>query len=245
VRKVNKETRDLIKEFEGLRLKAYLCPAGVWTIGYGHTKGVKQGDVITKELAEKYLDEDIAKYEAGVEKLLTRSATDGQFGAFVSLAFNLKNGIQKVKDSTALKRFNAGNIVGAAEALTWFNKARDPRTGKMVILPGLTRRRMSEKALFLSDIENDINAESIPQEPQAADVVGGESTGVVKSKTWWASVLAFLGWGVSNIESVPTILPQAKGIAEAFPQEAAAVVVGVAILFIMYNRWREARAGEH
>lgn len=245
MRKVNEQTRNLIKGFEGLRLKAYLCPAGVWTIGYGHTKGVKKGQIISEETAEQFLTEDLAVYEEGVEKLLQRPATDGQFGAFVSLAFNLRNGIQQVKNSTALRRFNAGDIVGTAEALTWFNKARDPKTKEMIILPGLTRRRMAEKALFLSDIEEDVEAKSIPQEPQASDATGGEAKSITKSKTWWASILAFLGWGVSNIETVPTVIPQAKGIAEAFPQEAAAVIVGLAILFIMYNRWRESRAGEH
>lgn len=245
MRHVNESTRELIKEFEGLRLKAYLCPAGVWTIGYGHTKGVTKGQIISKERAEELLTEDLATYEDGVEKLLERPATDGQFGAFVSLAFNLRDGVNQVRKSTALRRFNAGDIVGTAEALTWFNKAKDPKAGAMVILPGLTRRRMAEKELFLSDIEEDVEAKPIPQIPQKSNATGGEQKPLYKSKTIWAGVVSFVSWVFSNTDQIAVVVPQANAVANVFPTEVFAVVAGLGIVFILYNRWRESNAGEH
>ena len=94
----------LIKEFEGLRLEAYLCPAGVWTIGWGHTKGVKKGDRIDISTAEKYLREDIEEAERGIEKLVKVKLNDNQFSALVSFVFNF--GETKFRSSTLLRVIN-------------------------------------------------------------------------------------------------------------------------------------------
>lgn len=95
----------LIKGFEGLRLKAYKCSAGVWTIGYGHTKGVKEGQTITEAEAETLLREDLRTFEVGVSSLVTVFLHQCQFDALVSFAFNL--GVGAIKGSTLLKKINA------------------------------------------------------------------------------------------------------------------------------------------
>ena len=102
--KITKEGINLIKKFEGLRLEAYLCPAGVWTIGYGHTKGVKKGQVITQLEADNLLKEDLSSFEKGVTSLIKSNINQNQFDSLVSFAFNL--GLANLKSSTLLKKVN-------------------------------------------------------------------------------------------------------------------------------------------
>ena len=103
--KITNEGINLIKKFEGLRLEAYLCPAGVWTIGYGHTKGVKKGQVITQLEADNLLKEDLSSFEKGVTSLIKSNINQNQFDSLVSFAFNL--GLSNLKSSTLLKKENA------------------------------------------------------------------------------------------------------------------------------------------
>lgn len=135
----------LIKEFEGCRLTAYPDPGTggePWTIGYGHTGGIKKGDVITQAQADEYLRADLVKFEGGVTKLVTTSLTQGEFDALVSFSYN--NGLGNLKTSTLLRKLNAGDKPGAAnEFPRWCHAA-----GKE--MPGLVRRRAAERALFLS-----------------------------------------------------------------------------------------------
>lgn len=150
---INQETKELIKEFEGLRLNAYLDSAGVPTIGYGLTTDaldgvvVRLGMVITKKEADEYFDRAIEVFANGIWEYFKVQPTENQFGAFVSLAYNI--GIGAFSRSTALKRFNNGDITGAAEAIKWWNKATVK--GKKTILKGLVRRRAAEVDLFLKD----------------------------------------------------------------------------------------------
>ena len=132
----------LIKEYEGLRLGAYLCSAGVLTIGYGHTGGVKEGDLITEQKAEQLLQDDLKKFENGVLRLVRVPLAQNQFDALVSFAFNL--GVGNLGKSTLLKMLNDRDYKGAAGQFIRWNKA----AGKE--LAGLTRRRLAESALFLS-----------------------------------------------------------------------------------------------
>ena len=132
---------NLIKEFEGCKLSSYKCPAGVWTIGYGHTKNVKQGMKITNEHATNLLKDDLKTYEGYVNKYVKVKLNQNQFDALVSFTFNCGGGA--LKSSTLLKKLNKGDYTGAANELLRWNKAN----GK--ILAGLTRRRQAEKALFL------------------------------------------------------------------------------------------------
>lgn len=139
-----KKGLELIKESEGLSLEAYLCPAQVWTIGYGHTGGVKSGDVITSEQADDYLRQDLANSERAVEHAVSISLNQNQFDALVSFTFNL--GAGNLNSSTLLKKLNHGDYSGAAdEFLRW-----DHSGGKQ--LAGLTRRREAERELFLEEI---------------------------------------------------------------------------------------------
>lgn len=137
---------DLIKEFEGLRLKAYLCPANVLTIGYGSTgRHVTEGLVITEAKAEELLRADLGRFEDAVRKAAL-PCTQGQFDALVSFAFNV--GIGNLNSSTLLRKHKAGDKAGAAVQFGRWNKARVK--GVLRVLPGLTRRRKAEAALYLS-----------------------------------------------------------------------------------------------
>lgn len=131
---------DLIKRFEGLRLSAYKCPAGVWTIGYGTTAGVKEGQVITKERADELLRDDVKRFEDQVLRLVKVPLTQGQLDALVSFTYNL--GAANLGNSTLLRLLNAGDYKGAAAQFDRWNKAG----GK--VLKGLVTRRAAERAMF-------------------------------------------------------------------------------------------------
>ena len=131
---------DLIKHFEGCELEAYKCPAGVWTIGYGHIKGVSEGMTITQEEAEQMLKDEMAEYEGYVNKLVTVELNQNQFDAMVSWVYNLGGG--NLKASTLLKVLNEGDYAGVPAQMMRWNKAG----GK--VLEGLTRRRQAEADLF-------------------------------------------------------------------------------------------------
>lgn len=147
---ISKVGIDLIKSFEGCYLKAYKCPAGVWTIGWGTTEpidGVKphEGMVITQKQADELLIKNLKGYENAVNKYVTYSINQNQFDALVSFAYNCGNGA--LKTSTLLKKLNAGDVHGAANEFLRWNKAN----GK--VLNGLTRRREAERKLFLKEEE--------------------------------------------------------------------------------------------
>ena len=105
-KRISDAGKKFIEEAEGLRLKAYQDSVGVWTIGYGHTDGVKAGQVITQARAEELLSNDLERFEAAVRAIAPKT-TQGQFDAFVSFAFNLGEGA--LARSTLLKLHNAGN----------------------------------------------------------------------------------------------------------------------------------------
>ena len=130
---------NLIKQFEGVRLTAYKCPAGVYTIGYGHTRGVKRGMKITEEEASAYLTADLLNSEKAVERYdRVYHWNQNEFDALVSFTFNC--GATNLR---ALLRNGRRNRSQIAETLPLYRKAG----GK--VLKGLERRRAAEKALFL------------------------------------------------------------------------------------------------
>lgn len=132
---------DLIKKFEGCRLEAYKCPAGIWTIGYGHTKGVQNGQKITQAQAEEFLIEDLKVYEKAVESCVKVPLSQNQFDALVSFCYNCGSGA--LKTSTLLRLLNEGKYSEAGEQFLRWNKAG----GR--VLAGLTRRREEEREMFL------------------------------------------------------------------------------------------------
>lgn len=136
---------NLIKKYEGLKLQAYICPAGIWTIGYGHTPS-RRGQVITVEEANRLLVEDAGKAEKAVLRCVKVKLTQGQFDALVSFTFNLGEG--NLRSSTLLQKLNAGDYAGAASQFERWVYAKV--SGKSVRLPGLIKRRDDERRLFLS-----------------------------------------------------------------------------------------------
>ena len=133
----------LIKEFEGLRLKAYKCPGGVWTIGYGHTADVKPGMVITKALAEEYLKADLIAFERYLNGL-GLALNQNQFDALISFIYNVGTG--NFSNSTLLRKVivNPQDNSIMDEFLRWvYSKGR--------VLPGLQRRRLAEMKLYFSN----------------------------------------------------------------------------------------------
>jgi lysozyme len=139
---------NLIKSFEGLRLESYLCPAGVWTVGYGHTgDDVTPEMTITEDRANKMLRRDLVKFEQGVDLLITVPLNQQQFDALVSFAFNC--GLGALEESTLRKRLNNKedpNKVAQEELPKWVK-------GDGVVLPGLVERRKKEVELFTSGVE--------------------------------------------------------------------------------------------
>ena len=135
---------DLIKKFEGLKLKAYLpTPNDVPTIGYGHTKTAKMGTKITKKEATALLVQDLAWCENAVGRAVKVPLTQSQYDALCSFTYNL--GETNLRSSTLLKVLNKGDYEEAANQLLRWDKQ-----GKKTLL-GLTRRREAEKAMFLSE----------------------------------------------------------------------------------------------
>ncbi len=143
--KASEACYDLIRKSEGLRLKAYLCPAGKLTIGYGHTGvGVFSGMEITKEIAETILKGDVEHFEDEVNSLKL-NLKQGQFDALIDFCFNL--GFGALEGSTLLKKLRAGDPAGAAlEFGKWVNATVG---GKRIALPGLVARREVERKLFV------------------------------------------------------------------------------------------------
>lgn len=139
----------LIQTFEGCKLKAYLCPAGKWTVGFGETGPDVTKDTVLKSIgeAEGRLLKRLEVYEVGVSKLLgDTKASQGQFDGLVCFAYNV--GLNALAKSTLLKKFKAGDFRGAGEEFLKWNKATVK--GKKVVLKGLTTRREAERKLFAS-----------------------------------------------------------------------------------------------
>jgi len=150
----------IIAESEGLRLAAYRCPAGVPTIGWGETDGVRMGDTCTREQADRWLLEDVTDRTKAVRAMCTRDPSANELGALVSLAYNI--GVEALRKSTALRQHNAGDHLAASRAICLWDKARVG--GVLTTLPGLTARRAREQALYLTPDE------SVPQPvPQAVE----------------------------------------------------------------------------
>jgi lysozyme len=131
----------LVKTSEGCKLTAYLCPAGIPTIGYGRTRGVKLGQSCTQAQADAWVEQEYDEFEAGVRKLVKVPLTANQLGALTSFAYNL--GLGNLASSTLLRLLNQGDYAGAAAQFARWNKA----AGR--VLAGLTKRRAAEAALFV------------------------------------------------------------------------------------------------
>lgn len=147
VKRTNQAAIALIKHFEGFSAAPYEDAAGVWTVGYGHTRGVTPNTPpIGEARAELLLEQDVAEAEGAVQRAVLAVLNDNQFSALVSLCFNIGPGA--FRRSTLAMRLNAGDYAGAANEFPRWRYAG----GK--VLEGLVKRREAEKALFLRPIEN-------------------------------------------------------------------------------------------
>ncbi len=176
---------DLIKEFEGCRLKAYRCPANVWTIGYGHTKTAKPGMEIDQEEAERLLIEDMARYEHAVKRRLGDDIElkQCQFDALVSFTYNCGEGnLKKIIPYVNRKQFNT-----VPSRLMLYKKARV--NGRLKTLRGLERRRRAECELWRGLRGETGPVEDMPQEVEAETI---ERKPLIKSRTIFGHVIAFL-----------------------------------------------------
>lgn len=135
---------DLVASFEGCSFVAYQDGNGIWTIGYGHTKGVKAGDTCTREQALDWQSEDLETADQALESLVKIPINQNQWDGLTSLVFNIGQG--NFSRSTCLKDLNAGDIQAAADAMLLWNKV----AGK--VSSGLVRRRAAERSLFLKEV---------------------------------------------------------------------------------------------
>jgi lysozyme len=224
---LNQATIDLVKEFEGLRTTAYKDSAGVWTIGYGTTgrAGVGidpvEGMEITEAEAEYYLQKGLEKFSTEITGAITQPINENEFGAFVSLAYNIGSGA--FKRSTALRKFNAGDKQGSANAMLMWNKAG----GR--VLNGLIRRREAERALFLTPVRVDAPVQDARQ----------DRTSPAQSRTVQASVVA----AASATGSAVTALSALDSVAQYIVLGFAGIGILMA-LWIMRERLRKWSAGD-
>jgi lysozyme len=206
---LNQASIDLIKRWEGCKLKAYKCPAGVWTVGYGLTSRagfieVGPDTTITQAEADWYLEQVIEKFLAEIKPAIIADINENQLGAFTSLAYNI--GPRAFRKSSALRHFNAGDKDRVPKSMRRWNKAG----GKVV--KGLVNRREAEVGLFLST--------GFRKAPAPA------RTNAAQSKTVQASVVA----AASATGSAVTAL-------SALDSTAQYIVLGFAGLGVLMSIW--------
>ena len=158
---------NLLKKFEGCRLKAYRCPAGILTIGYGHTSAagapeVHDGMTITQDEAESILKNDLVKYEQPVAAMVKVDLEQNQFDVLVDFAYNA--GVGALKTSTLLKKVNAGDFDAVPDELMKWTK------GGGKVLPGLVRRRQAEAAWWNAHHDHPHDHQDHRSEPDAVPV---------------------------------------------------------------------------
>jgi lysozyme len=180
VRRINAESKELLKRLEGLKLEAYQDSGGVWTIGYGTTRDVTPGLHITQGTAEHLLDMDLLRFERCVSEAVRVDLSDNQFGALVIFAYNV--GEQAFKTSTLLRKLNDGLYEEVPAQLARWNKVRV--NGKLERSQGLANRRAAEAGLwargsFAAGREVQAVAPSQPGVQTAANVGMASTVGVL------------------------------------------------------------------
>ncbi|MBP1874921.1 lysozyme [Ensifer adhaerens] len=184
-RRINAAGLALVKQWEGLKTKAYRDVAGVWTIGYGHTSAagepvVKPNMVITEAEAEQILMADLAKFEERVSRLVTVPVTDNQFAVLVSFDFNTG----RLSKSTLLKKLNAGDHDAVPlELMKWVNAG-----GRRV--KGLVNRRSAEVGLWAKG--EFVASNTVVAAPKPPEVISKENI------SWLAGILSSLGFAFTG-----------------------------------------------
>ena len=230
---------NLLKKFEGCKLKAYRCPANVCTIGYGHTSAagapqVVDGMIITQADAEDILKRDIVKYEIAVMDLVKVQLTQNQFDVLVDFAYNA--GVGNLKSSTMLKKVNAGDLDAVpAELMKWTK-------GGGKVLPGLVRRRQAAGAWWSAD-------QHVEEQEQRTDPDPVPVRTMADSKQGNAALLTA---GLGSVGVAKEVAAQAKDASDVADQfmgllsntnfviMVAIIGAGAAIWF-----WRKKNMDEH
>lgn len=238
---VHRDAVRLIALEEDCRLSSYLCDAGVWTCGWGETSGVRPGMRWTQEYADARFLASLTEYTAAVADMLKVPASPEQLGALVSLAYNI--GLGGFRDSTVLKRHNAGDFEGAARAFALWNKAR--KNGVLQVHPVLVARRATEAALYLRrDPEapsvrpvQAVAAESkLAASPIAQSGAVTAAAGVVAAAAEFKAVATPVREVVDQGKELVTAL----GLPPGWVMPALLIVVGGVIL---YWRWKQRQGG--
>lgn len=231
------EAVELVKRSEGLRLKAYPCPAGVWTIGYGHTAGVEKGDTWTKAQADKALREDLQYHADTVLGMCKVVPSPLQLGAMASLAFNIGN--KAFKGSSVLRLHNQRKFDAAGRAFNMWVKATV--NGKKVELPGLVIRRAEEAALYLRgsvEFENQSEIAPIAQHVEPEERPARGATVTVSTLTGGAAAISA---GTQVVRAMNEAAPEAKtflGLAKDYGPAALCVVIMVFAGYLIYRRYK-------
>lgn len=221
-RRVNQETIDLIKRWEGFRAEPYKCPAGVDTIGYGHTATkslMKRGTKITEARAVKLLKADLAIYEKAISEMVEVDLTDGQFGALVSWCFNV--GVGAAQRSTLVKKLNAGNYESVPKELARWNKVGNKVTA------GLANRRAAEAGLWARG-----NFVSSTTGEEISEATAGLTGALASNTTKGAATVA-------TISAAGTALSQAEPVLQILGALSPWIVGGVILLaLVSVIAWR-------
>ena len=230
---------SLVKKFEGLHkqtsegdVRAYRCPAGRWTVGWGHCKGVKSGMRATVEECEKFLQEDLNDAGAMVNRFVHVPLSQQQFDALASFVFNIGGGAN-FQNSTLLKKLNKGQYDDVPEQIMRWNKARVD--GVLTPLKGLTRRRTAEAALFSMDAPlADEGGDLMVQKPEQT-----ATKPLKKSKTLAGAGVA---GGAGVMAEVASQLQPLIGYSESIKYVfLAASLAGVAL--VTYARLKDNKEG--
>jgi GH24 family phage-related lysozyme (muramidase) len=240
---VSENGLNLVKKFEGLHkvtedgdVRAYRCPAGKWTVGYGHTRGVKSGLRASVDECEKFLMEDLHEAGNAVRSAVNVPLSQNQYDALVSFVFNL--GAGNFRSSTMLKKLNKGLYEEIPAQIIRWNKARVD--GKLTELRGLTRRRTAEAALWAMDapLAGQEGGDLMPQKPvqEAVKPLTKSKTLAGAGAAGIGTVGSLLGDAATNLES---LVMYSESIKMVF---LALTVVGIAL--VTYSRIKDHNEGE-
>lgn len=236
--KTSKAGLALIKEHEGLRLESYLCPAKVWTIGYGHTSAagvpvVTRGMRISSARAEEILINDLSNFEGVITRLVKVPLTQNQFDALVSFVFNL--GESNFRKSTLLKQLNKGHYADVPAQLMRWTKAGGRE------LPGLVRRRRDEAKLWRAVDDTAVAPpRTVPDEPPVKPVTKSrEANGAIAAGG--ISLVTAMSEAMPVVRSGTDIIPS---LTEALGRPAVIAALAVTIICIAIWFWRRQRLSQ-
>ena len=235
--KSSKRCVDIVKKSEGLRLTAYLCPAGIPTIGYGSTHGVTMDDVRKKRKismieAERLLSKELDEFSEGVLRLCKIAPLQSQLDAMTSLAFNI--GLGAFSKSSVLRAHNRGDSASASRAFNLWNNARV--NGVLKQLPGLTKRRAIEAALYQEDEQIE---EPMPQLIEPESRMSMSTINRAASLTGGTATLAAVADAVDTTSSIKNSL---EGFGQWLVPILAIAVIGP-VGYIIFERYKQRKEG--